>query len=144
MRFFYLLFVYCFHRNLISYHFRSIEELPELPSSLPIVVRKLIISLLEPNPAKRLSAEQAANVCQLLLWAPSSWTQEIDAEMVRSPGTQEILQWILTVTTKILYESRFSNSSEARHEYHLVGTFLSRFKINDVKKCLDWIHRNQE
>ena len=63
----------------------------------------------------------AATICQLLLWAPSSWYRGGEC---RPPGrgecgrwgenyvcvfkgTQDILQWLLTMTTKVVCESRF-------------------------------------
>jgi hypothetical protein len=44
---------------------------------------------------------QAATTCQLLLWAPSHWYRE-----ARKVNRQQILQWLLTMTTKVLCESR--------------------------------------
>jgi hypothetical protein len=45
--------------------------------------------MLHRQPSKRMSAELAATVCQLYLWAPRSW---IDPESPSYPNTQDILQ----------------------------------------------------
>jgi len=125
-----------YSRRLNSRTFRNVNDLPPLPDELPGAVTGLIREMLEPDPKKRISAEMAANICQLLLWMPSGWT----TGGKRYPGTQDILQWLLTMTTKVLYESRFSNSSVAQHEYHLIATFLARFNLDDLLACVDWIH----
>ena len=44
------------------------------------------------------------------------------------------------MTTKVLYESRYSNSTGAQHEYHLIATFLSRLDLADLTTCVDWIN----
>ena len=115
---------------------RNVDQLPTFPEDAPLVVKNLVFAMLEPDPRCRISATMAANICQLLLWMPSKWIGK------RYPGKQELLQWLLTMTTKVLYESRFSNSSAALHEYHLIATFQSRFQLRELVKCVDWIHDN--
>ena len=94
--------------------------------------------MLQVNPNNRLSAAMAADICQLLLWAPRTWKSE-DLKI----QSQEILQWLLTMTTKVLCESRFSNNGKALHEYTLVATFLSRFTLRNIQSALYWIQENQ-
>jgi len=127
-----------YSRHITSRNYRSVDELPKFPEEgVPVVVSHLVREMLDPNPRRRVSAEMAANICQLLLWMPSSWVQG-----KRYPGTQDLLQWLLTMTTKVLYESRYSNSAGAEHEYHLIATFLSRFNLADLNACVDWINEN--
>jgi PTEN induced putative kinase 1 len=116
-----------------------LKDLPLLKNyELPEVVHSLVKSMLHRNPSKRLSAEEAATICQLLLWAPKSWT--VNSSL---PSSQDILQWSLTMTTKVLYESRFSNATSAHREYQLVATFLSRLTVANVKSALKWIRDRQ-
>lgn len=117
----------------------SLADLPELPSSVPSFVTSLVHEMLHRQPGKRISAELAATVCQLYLWAPRSW---IDPESPSYPNTQDILQWMLTMTTKVLYESRFSNGRKAHREYQLVSSFLSRVTLKDTKFALAWIRQH--
>ena len=113
-----------------------------------------------------MSAKQAANICQLILWAPTSWTnitsQKINKSSIFSKkynrnepnsdslmegkSTHDILQWLLTLTTKLLYEARFpklfDKENRITNEYQLVATFLSRIQLNDIKLALNWIQQN--
>lgn len=125
-------------RQLDSRHY-SVSDLPNLPERVPKVLNSLIHDMLERQPNKRMSADLAATVCQLLLWAPRSW---VDPESPSQPNTQDIIQWLLTMTTKVLYESRFSNTRKAHREYQLVATFLSRLTLKDTKTALNWIREN--
>lgn len=59
--------------------------LPELGEEVPFVVRKLVENILQRNPRKRLNCETAANVLELYLWAPSSWTK-----FGRNPTNNEV------------------------------------------------------
>lgn len=112
------------------------EDLPELQGDeIPSIVKSLIHALLAKKPSNRLSADEAASICQVLLWAPKSWTA-LDDFMPRS---QEILQWTMAMATKVIYEYKFSNSAGARAEYELVLTFLSRLTIDGIKRTLSWI-----
>jgi len=110
--------------------------LPPLPSTTPLLVSMLISSMLSRNPGDRPSAKLAATICQLLLWAPSSWYRGGEC---RPPGTQDILQWLLTMTTKVVCESRWGNTAGALFEYQLVATFLATMTMQDIRSALCWI-----
>lgn len=142
----------------------------DFPPNVPSVVAKLISEMLNDNPTKRISAKHAANICQLLLWAPSAWTnvnkpssndsstfhwksernQHKSCSLTDEKSTHDILQWLLTLTTKVLYESRFTKASNigntksepGSYEYQLVATFLSRINLHDIKLALNWIQQN--
>merc|ERR1711944_17099 len=73
---------------------------------IPSILDVLIKSMLLKNPDKRLSAEEAATICQIILWAPKSWTADTSSA---PPSSQDILQWLLAMTTKSIYECRFFN-----------------------------------
>ena len=67
-------------------------------------------------------------------------------------STHDILQWLLTLTTKIIYEARFpkpfskdenkDTNNRSNYEYQLVATFLSRIQMDEIKSALNWIQRN--
>jgi len=118
----------------------KVKELPSLPEATPPLVSILVASLLARDPAKRPTPRIAATICQLILWAPSSWCR---GGNLRPPDTQEILQWLLTMTTKVVYESRWGNTKAALFEYTLVATFLATMSIRSVREALRWI-RDQE
>ena len=82
----------------------------------------------------RLNADKAVLICQVLVRAPKAWTS---GEVTQS--SQDILQWTMTMTTKVIYECNFTNSVTARSEYQLVLTFLSRVTIDKIKDTLSWI-----
>lgn len=137
------------------------EELPELPEQVPTVISMLIKNCLKRNPSKRLDPEIAANVCQLFLWAPSSWLKSRNTKL---PTSAEILQWLLSLTTKILCEGRINNTTFSRGtasgandvvkgegsaqrvgrrtypEYLLISSFLCRAKLSNIRAALSWIH----
>jgi serine/threonine protein kinase len=156
-------------RNLFNRSTAS-SGFPPLPSDTPPLIVKLINQMLERNPSKRMTAKEAANICQLLLWAPSSWTKignqknkrpsifsrkynrsESNGDsLVEEKSTHDILQWLLTLTTKIIYEARFPKRFEQEenlkrqhdgYEYQLVATFLSRIQLHDIKSALNWIQQ---
>ena len=109
-----------------------INKLPAFPSSAPLAVEALVANLLEQDPSRRLDAEVATNVCQLLLWAPKSWFDP-DSPM---PKAKEVLQWLLALTTKLLF------SVDSAVEFKTVAVFLSRLNITKVKQALVWIRNN--
>ncbi|KAJ8977930.1 hypothetical protein NQ317_002904 [Molorchus minor] len=130
-----------------------------LPDDVPSVVRMLIKNILKPNPNKRLNPEVAANICQLFLWAPSVWLKP----GIKLPTSAEILQWLLSLTTKILCEGRINNKSFSQNsktpdsvnetpeagtkkmgrrtypEYLLISSFLRRAKLANIRAALSWI-----
>lgn len=122
----------------VDYHDR---DLPPLNEDVPLLVRKLVQNMLCRNPSERLSADIAANVMQLYLWAPSSW---LKANF--NPSSSEILQWLLSLTTKILCEGRLQpagNETMGRRtytDYLLLSSFLLRASIQRIKRALDWVH----
>lgn len=146
-----------------SYHEK---ELPELPQDVPLIIKALIGNLLKRSPNKRLDPEVAANICQLYLWAPSSWLRP---GLVKLPTSAEILQWLLCLTTKVLCEGRLNNKTAVASkfsepnrvhgsennqstsyrtgrrtytEYLLISCFLVRARLSNIKAALTWIHNN--
>lgn len=133
------------------------EELPPLSENVPLLVRKLITNILHRNPNHRLAPDIAANVMQLFLWAPSSWLKPMAT--VNSP---EILQWLLSLTTKVLYEARLGGigttkrdpsdkfglrhieSNRTQTEYWLLSSFLIRSQLQQIRSALDWIQQSIE
>lgn len=119
------------------------NQLPQMHESVPQVVQKLVENMLRRNPNERLSPDVAANVMQLFLWSPSSWMKSSF-----SPSSSEILQWLLSLTTKILCEGRLQPDIETMGrrtytEYLLISSFLARARIQRIKRALDWIHAEQ-
>lgn len=113
------------------------RDLPPLDENVPLLVRQLVQNMLCRNPNERLSADVAANVMQLYLWAPSSW---LKANF--NPSSSEILQWLLSLTTKILCEGRLQPAGGRRTytEYLLISSFLLRAGIQRIRRALDWVH----
>jgi len=112
----------------------SMADLPELPTCTPILLSKLVHSILNRQPEQRPEPKQAATICQLFLWSPSLWIKE-----TTRVSSQDILQWLLTMTTKVLCESRWGNTDSALQEYQLVATFLTTTSLRDIKTSLVWI-----
>ncbi|KYQ56678.1 Serine/threonine-protein kinase PINK1, mitochondrial [Trachymyrmex zeteki] len=150
-----------------NYHYTE-NELPALPDSLPHIINIVIKNALSRNLYKRLDSELAATIMQLYLWAPSSWLKKSEG---RLPSSNEIMQWLLCLTTKVLcegrkenlllsYESHVDTNDINRHnaykptpskhfygrrtmpEYQLIASFLSRVTLTNVKNSLKWIQRN--
>nr|XP_023023488.1 serine/threonine-protein kinase PINK1, mitochondrial [Leptinotarsa decemlineata] len=150
-----------FYENQDQQKLRSIDyeekKLPPLSEGVPFIIKALIGNILQRKPNKRLDPEVAANVCQLFLWAPSSWLK-YDTKL---PSSAEILQWLLSLTTKVLCEVRINNEAFSRSarsdqdkarseentrsgrrtypEYLLISSFLVRAKISNIKAALSWI-----
>lgn len=114
-------------------------QLPPLPPLTPPLVRRLVTAILARDPHQRPQPRLCATVCQLLLWAPTSWSSGS-----HRPDTQEVLQWLLTMTTKVVCESRWGNPAGAQAEYTLVATFLATMDITVIREAIDWIQRNSE
>lgn len=132
-----------------SFNYKD-NDLPALNTSISFVVRKLIANILRRNPKNRLEPDIAANVMQLFLWAPSSWLKS--STNVSNP---EILQWLLSLTTKILYDCNMKTSDptngafvlhfkRADAEYSLLISFLMRAQLQHIRVALDWIRQIQE
>lgn len=131
------------------------HDLPSIDENVPFIVRKLISNILHRNPNQRLTPDVAANVMQLFLWAPSSWLKP----MVNVNST-EILQWLLSLTTKVLYEARLGGivsaernsndkfgirnieSNRTHTEYLLLSSFLIRSQLRQIRSALEWIHQS--
>ena len=116
----------------------SLSDLPPFPSSSTPVISCLVRAMLEPSPSRRPSPSLAATVCHLLLWAPSVWCKH------QTPTNQEILQWLLTMTTKVMCESRWASTGGAQFEYQMVATFLARSSLATIRQSIDWIHNCAE
>ncbi|KAH8397480.1 hypothetical protein KR222_007727 [Zaprionus bogoriensis] len=124
------------------------EQLPPLGDACPPLLQQLIYNILNPNPSKRVSPDIAANVLQLFLWAPSKWLKAGGM-----PNSPEILQWLLSLTTKIMCEGRpqlagstvgVGNSYQqtgrrAYVEYLLICSFLVRARLRRIRGALNWI-----
>ena len=80
----------------------------------------------------RLNADKA--ICQILGWAPKAWTS---GEV--TPSSQDIFQWTMTMTTKVIYKCNFTDSVTAHSEYQLVLIFLSRVTVDKIKDTLSTI-----
>lgn len=144
------------------------DALPELPNNLPFIIKAVIKNALSKNLSKRLDSNLAATVMQLHLWAPSSWLKSNE----QLPSSNEVMQWLLCLTTKVLCEGRnvdlFSTSYKpsidtkydtghdmyertlsirscercAIPEYQLITSFLSRVTLANVRSALKWIQQN--
>ena len=102
------------------------NQLPRLPPAAPTLLPPLLRWILAPAPTRleeknqnnldslfrRPSPRLAVTVSQLLLWAPSDWSSgrcvSVPPATVSNislsrqmPSTQDILQWLLTMTTKV-------------------------------------------
>jgi len=110
------------------------SQLPRLPPTAPALLPPLLRWILAPAPSRRPSPRLAVTVSQLLLWAPSDWSSGRQV-----PSTQDILQWLLTMTTKVVCESRWGNSAGAAFEYTLVATFLATLSLKDIREALSWM-----
>ncbi|XP_035780171.1 serine/threonine-protein kinase PINK1, mitochondrial-like [Anopheles albimanus] len=117
------------------------DMLPTLNPDVPKLIQLLVMNILQKNPKKRLSPDVAANVMQLFLWSPSTWLRD-----GHSPSSNEILQWLLSLTTKILCEGPLritpddSRGRRTYTEYLLIGSFLARARLERIRRALDWIH----
>ncbi|XP_075158897.1 PTEN-induced putative kinase 1 [Haematobia irritans] len=123
----------------------KVDDLPQLSDECPSLVQQLIYNILSPNPSKRVSPDIAANVMQLYLWAPSQWLKSM-------PNSPEILQWLLSLTTKIMCEAKsasddspssFNNYQQTGRrtyvEYLLICSFLARARLRRIRGALNWI-----
>ncbi|OAD58846.1 Serine/threonine-protein kinase PINK1, mitochondrial [Eufriesea mexicana] len=159
-----------FHNNKEGIFFKNYnykeEDLLPLPNHVPSIISALVKNLLSRNLNKRLDTETAATIIQLHLWAPSVWLQS----EWKLPSSNEIMQWLLCLTTKILcegqnnmlpevlpnenaqeYEKRnsynrlLSTKSCGRRtmpEYQLIASFLGRVTLGNIRTALKWIQQN--
>lgn len=136
------------------------SQLPRLPKGVPASLKHLIHDLLRRNPRNRPSINVAATLCQLMLWAPSKW---LCRHALTLPTHTEIMQWLLCLTTKVLCETRLSQTQSkdgkrigkerkwteetrgrisdregGQVEYELVSTFLARIHYMDIIQAIKW------
>ncbi|XP_058119553.1 serine/threonine-protein kinase Pink1, mitochondrial [Anopheles ziemanni] len=117
------------------------DMLPPMNQNVPRLIQCLVQNILQKNPNKRLSPDVAANVVQLFLWSPSVWLRE-----GFTPSSNEILQWLLSLTTKILCEGPLRVTPDdtmgrrTYTEYLLIASFLTRARLERIKRALAWIH----
>lgn len=131
-------------------------DLPALPEAVPPLVRALVANVLQRQPRRRLRPDVAANVMQLFLWAPSAWLRPAG-----NPSSAEILQWLLSLTTKVLCEERagggkgwattgdggaaasdafgYRMGRRTYTEYLLISSFLVRARLETVRSAMSWI-----
>ena len=144
------------------------NDLPSLPSDVPAVVSALIRNILSRSLYKRLDTETAATIIQLYLWAPSAWFRSEG----KLPSSNEVMQWLLCLTTKVLceghnstipipgvfceeklqgvvrqnsYHRSLSTRSCGRRtmpEYQLIASFLGRVTLGNIRTALKWIQKN--
>lgn len=144
------------------------SELPTLPENVPLIINAVIKNALSKSLYKRLDTELAATIIQMYLWAPSSWLKN----MGQLPSSNEIMQWLLCLTTKILCEGKSSDLSQSHGspsstkrdiddnnmykqvhstrvcgrrtmpEYQLIASFLSRITLGNVRNALKWMQQN--
>lgn len=78
---------------------------------------------------------------QLFLWAPSLWLNPSE----RLPSSDEIIEWLFCMTTKVLCENIFTgkdqrtNKKDSYTEYLLISSFLQRASLSRIKQALLWI-----
>lgn len=115
----------------------AVEDLPSLDPRVPQCLRRLVAKCLAPEPSDRPSAALAATVCQLYLWAPRHWL------CGASPSHNEIMQWLLTLTTKVLCTGASYGGHLRRTyvEYQLINTFLKRAEFRLISESLEYIQR---
>ncbi|XP_043256267.1 serine/threonine-protein kinase Pink1, mitochondrial [Colletes gigas] len=143
------------------------SDLPSFPNDVPTIVSALIKNILSRNLYKRLDTETAATVIQLHLWAPSAWFRS-EGQL---PSSNEVMQWLLCLTTKVLCEGRNSPLSfpkvlydenfegvkmnfyhrcistrscgrRTMPEYQLIASFLGRVTLSNIRSALKWIQNN--
>ncbi|XP_014469946.1 PREDICTED: serine/threonine-protein kinase PINK1, mitochondrial [Dinoponera quadriceps] len=88
------------------------SELPMLPDNVSPIINAVIKNALSRSLYKRLDTQLAATIVQLYLWAPSSWLKNLG----QLPSNNEIMQWLLCLTTKILCEERSADGMDLLHE----------------------------
>ncbi|CAL8147778.1 unnamed protein product [Orchesella dallaii] len=103
-------------------------DLKSISGDVSATIRNLVNVLLKRNANERLSGQEAAIICHLHLWAPTTWLTRATA-----PDEDEIMQWLVTLTTKAL-----CNGSEEL-QYRLIQNFLRRAKFREVKSAAEWI-----
>ncbi|XP_077297289.1 PTEN-induced putative kinase 1 [Arctopsyche grandis] len=117
------------------------SQIPAMNATVPFIIQQLVKNILSKNPKNRLQPEVAANVCQLYLWAPSSWITS-----KKLPSNEQILQWLMRLAVKLICEGQLSNNdSDLKNnnpEYYLITSFLLRVKFSFIKKALWWIQTN--
>ncbi|KAL4221655.1 positive regulation of cristae formation [Mactra antiquata] len=99
----------------------KMSELPPLPDNTPQPLITLIYSMLQKDPSMRPTARFAADIIQVLLWAPSDWT---------SPGNtlsrSEVNWWLVSMATEVLLGT---NTPERILKSH----FVKNINMRDLK-----------
>jgi len=107
-------------------------ELKPINGLVPNTIRNLVNSLLRRNVNERISAQEAATVCHLHLWAPSIWLSQ-----EKTPDDDEIVQWLVTLTTKALCHGSDD------FQYRMIQNFLRRIKFRELRSAIIWLRNNR-
>ncbi|KAK3602424.1 hypothetical protein CHS0354_022211 [Potamilus streckersoni] len=105
------------------------SDLPLLPDSIPLEVRKLVSSLLQRDPGKRPTPEVAADALSLYLWAPSHWW--LPGNKVSS---QDVRWWLAILAAEVSILRL--NQSEFTAEFYLKASFLSHFCMENMQAAI--------
>lgn len=114
----------------------SNSNLPTLPPEHPSVLNKLVKSMLDRETKSRISATEAADVCQVLLHAPSNWLEKKLSDM---PTDQEMIVWILALGGVTLYNQNSKVSEINPIEQLLRTLYMSRINFDGLKRTLSYI-----
>ncbi|XP_053256478.1 serine/threonine-protein kinase PINK1, mitochondrial [Podarcis raffonei] len=107
------------------------KDLPPLPETVPLEVRKLVGLLLRRDPAKRLSARIAANVLHLSFWGGDTLSLE-DLRPAKMVG------WLLHQSLATLLTDRFGDGSKV--ETTLKRCFLANLEYEDLFEAAALLH----
>ncbi|XP_074654817.1 serine/threonine-protein kinase Pink1, mitochondrial-like [Tubulanus polymorphus] len=109
-------------------------DLPDLPDTVPEIVKKVINLMLQPEPEQRVSPLQAVNMLQIILWGPDSW---------RKPGAEpptrtEILSWLMILAADAIMSRLRSSGCIVKNSvgYQLKQLFLMRADIVDITEAV--------
>ncbi|GAB6019793.1 hypothetical protein CHUAL_001338 [Chamberlinius hualienensis] len=94
---------------------------------------KLISSILQRDPKKRPDVKVAADICAILLFAPTKWTSDC-----HSVDEKMIINWLVNFAGKMLVQHKKDNSlSEV--EKQLSTIFLKRATLQEIMSAVEFI-----
>ncbi|NXD42420.1 PINK1 kinase, partial [Copsychus sechellarum] len=99
------------------------DQLPSLPTHVPLEVKQVIKMLLQRDPNKRLSARVAANVLHLSLWGDSFVTS-------RTLKPDQMIAWLLCQSAATLLTNRLAEKSQV--ETKMKMCFLANLEFEDL------------
>lgn len=84
-----------FYSSAFDGRFYQEEDLPPMPTTVPVCVERVVKGLLRRDQMQRLPSEIASNILSLWLWAPAEWRTS-------KPSALSVVRWLVQLSAAVV------------------------------------------